>query len=162
MRGASKTSDAAISPKMQATPTTKPESTSSAETKDWKIFQSKEYNFEIKYPSNVSDEEKYINPDPKIYHNSSHVYFTVDGGILEIYGACGRGIQIIKRQDIIIGGQKTVKFYETENSGAIAAIPRPNSNEYICFNFKLPTDPQKTKVIDQLFDQILSTFKFTQ
>ncbi|MBI2086478.1 hypothetical protein HYT74_04000 [Candidatus Daviesbacteria bacterium] len=131
------------------------------ETDNWKVYKSQEYNFEIKYPPTVNIKEEEI-VDPGQIYNKSHVYFEIDGGRLEIYGVCGRGIQPIKNKEITIADQKTIKFYETEDKGAIKAINRPNSDESICFGFTLPSNPKKTEEVDKLFDQMLSTFKFLE
>ncbi len=134
------------------------DSTQVTDTSNWKTYASAEYSFAMMYPPQVTHEETLSSTQ----FNKSHEFFRVDGGTLEIYGVCGRGVQPVKQQDIIIGGQKATKLYATNTNGVITAIPRPNSNESICFNFTLPNDLTKTSSVDALFDKILSTFKFTQ
>lgn len=149
-------------PQTTITPSSSPTPDGTGETASWKTYTNSSYSYFINYPLSVTRETKIVKDFPSQVNNITHDYFKFEGGILEIYGVCGRGVQPIKQTDIIIGGQKAIKLYETNTTGIITAIPRPNSNESICFNFKLPDDPTKTQSVDVLFNQILSTFKFTQ
>lgn len=130
----------------------------SDETAGWKTYTSNEYKYTVMYPPQIN----YSETLDTAQYNRSHVFFKLNGGTLEIYGVCGRGAQPLKRSEITIAGQKTEKLYETAISGVIVSIPRPNSNESVCFNFTLPSDPAIGSSVDKTFDQILSTFKFTQ
>ena len=76
-----------------------------------------------------------------------------------IFIGCGIEYTPIKEYSITIAGRNSWKAYYDDSSGYYQYIPRPNSDEIICFHFQLPQDSNKD-IVDKLFDQILSTFKF--
>jgi len=134
-----------------ATPTPDP-------TASWKTYISAKYGYSIKYPNNVTYQESdFLGVKGK---TETTIILQIDKGSLEIAANVGgRGIAPIKTQNITIGGVKTDKFYETETTGIIKAIPSPKGED-LYFSFFLPGDPVKSKEIDTLIDQILSTFEF--
>lgn len=130
------------------------------ETANWKTYVNNRYKYSLKYPENVVLEEKSFK-GATMGKDEILNTFKVAGGSLEIKGnAGGMGISPKRIEDITIAGIETDKYYITDTNIVIKAIHSPNGDD-IYFSVKLSQDSVKAKEVDSLFEQILSTFKFT-
>lgn len=140
------------------TQVSKPPQTPVDETASWKIYTNTKDGYSIKYPSNVSYQEN--DSEVIAFKGQKFTTFSVDGGMLTISSnGGGMGLSPIKSVPITVGGVKSIKYYQSESHIFVAAIFSPNGNE-IGFEINLSEDLSKREKVDNLFDQILSTFKF--
>ncbi len=158
--------------------------TSSIETADWKTYTNTKYGYSIKYPSSWSEEVKceggiseddYIcfkSPDFEESAGGFVMGSTIKGGVLWIDGMgdlAGHMVSdfcnstdIIRYSDckeISFGGLKGMsrRWVYTSQVG----IPDSNNEKFI-LSFRVSYNKDSEKDILKTFDQILSTFKFTQ
>lgn len=138
-------------------PTAKP-TPATDETANWKTHTSNFYNYTLKYPKAaqiITTLNQIGNADNK-YETTTVVF---GSGILKIWSSVGgRGVSAIKSEKMTIAEKVTDKYFESETEVVIKAIDSP-SGQSIFFSYNLPSE--NLTEVDSTFDQILSTFQFT-
>ncbi len=163
LRGASKTSDVAIppTPVSVSTPTTKPESASSGETKDWKIYTNTNGKFSIQYPPNwnVKETRTQLANNPG---NNQATFSSQEGQIVlgwdEPYGGGGcDGTKTLQLKEIVLKGCDDIANNGTEYWGQFTYHADKNS-PYSIHIYAEATSAKDAPLIRQIF----STLSFTK
>ncbi len=163
---------------------TRPTPTPVDDTANWKMYVNKKYNFSLNYPSNLQIEEKqfpgfyerilfttafndpnYINIGVFIHNNSSNTDLKkwIDNYVIQ-------NLPNGKIGSIVRGNIASYNFSDVTGYTFIGG--KESENKYVffkkenaIFEFRLTgsgTGGSYSKRAEQVFDQILSTFKFTQ
>ncbi len=140
-------------------------SASPDETANWKTYKSAQLNLNFKYPLNYDiKEQTYGSPDKPLFG----VDLIDENTIMNLAGyATGRGAEgVIQTNDVMVGGNPAKEYTFGSSSDQITSIQISVNNINnggkditIFFNSKdnKPIPQEKLNT----FDQILSTFKFT-
>lgn len=125
---------------------------------DWETYANDVYGYSFRYPKSISITQFENNP-PSV-KGSTSVLLTNQNSSLEIIpNLLGSGVQVTKTDLIKVGDLLIEKMYTSTNSAITKPVIRNNSS--LNFAFKLSDNAQEAKTMDILFNQILSTFKFT-
>ncbi len=127
------------------------------ETANWKTYTSNFYGYSLNYPQDANIGEELTTKGISGKEQAATINY--QGGTLKIVGnSCGIGVSANKQTKLTIAGITTDKYYESETSIKIKAIGSPKGDQ-ICLSAILPAN--NTTLVDQTFDKILATFKFT-
>ena len=165
--------DVAISPTIQTpTPTTKPESTSSAETANWKTYTNIKHKFSLKYPTDW----KYVEvPTPTYQTQNDEIWFLPQSSPLPPPQTDARAdvVFVFTSEDTSSNWQpQYFNNYKTESyqlgnvsAKKITGINKGGLNQEMVIiadvgDFYLQVFSNYGEVSLQYFDQILSTFRF--
>ena len=156
--------------------TPQPSPTSTVEeVSTWKIYNSKKYGYSFKYPTEWSSEEIIpARPDELTEQNCWEPAADIEMGVTvkkdsinsgELKGLGDNQIQISKSYSQVSG-----VLYRTRGTGEGGSLYRQdfiftkNNNYYwisLSARYKGPNTTQTEESANKIFDQILSTFKFT-
>lgn len=132
-------------------------------TANWKTYINNQYGYSLRYPADTTITEKTVDGwkgSPAKITPATQTIFVYRGGKLIInpdpFPQDFTSILITK--DVRVAGKTVQKWYLNANTALITQIISP-LGDGIEFDFALPSENHDA--IDQIFDQILSTFKFT-
>jgi len=161
-----KAGDMAISPTSSSipAPTTQPESTSSADMKDWKTYANKVYKF--RYPRDwqpTQDRQDDIIKSADNSYSFSIRQLDKSNSGAEICGG-GPGPQPTSLKNVQVGEVSTkldLVHLAMDSEALIQSHPIHNNNNSYCifFHYKSVDENTDQKSI-KILDQILSTFRF--
>lgn len=133
-------------------------------TANWKTFTNTIYGFSFKYPDTATVQELPALNNSSIPNGKQTVIQIDDAKLSIIPNPLGDLKPPLKVTPITIDGIKTDKSYITNTHIGIYLTYRlPNNYKQVLYiTFDLPSESSKREQIDNLLDQILSTFKFTK
>ena len=135
---------------------------STDQTAGWKTYKNDEYGFEIKYPSDWQDKNSTEN---LVILNDSHGNWRMEiGRNTNVLKNISKELSKAGQEDIEVFGIKSEKVSYSFNDNILyilALVPYQNSTLEIDYASDFTTTPNVAND-NLLFDQILSTFKFTK
>lgn len=161
-----------VIPTSTITPT-KSATSSAVDTKNWKNYTNNTHNFSLRYPASwsINTNEAELKENAKLVLSSRAYKIIVWSNLVGI----GGGTKVVPSENITISGIELYKRDLGENvvekSGSFEIASRPDSPTFAYLNktydisFEYPfidKGNQSYKNNLEIFDQILSTFKFTQ
>lgn len=145
-------------------------STSSINTSNWQIYRNEKYGFEVKYPLDFKEQKAESDMTllaiMKTDRGSSH-YFTIS--VIKNYRVEQILSTIEEVKEINIGGHLGYKYFYIEGAGMSEVALFQVGKDALNISFDLigngqnfATANDRKIYIQNFFDQILSTFKFTK
>jgi hypothetical protein len=133
------------------------------ETTNWKIYDNPNTKFTLKYPSSWA------------YMETENNLKLLPPGVTPVYAngpgpedpflniatvkAIGTSIGSVKHEAIVLSGNQTDKYYETDTKGVIKAVQLPDGS-LLSITFQLPQDNLTRGDVDAIINNIISTIKF--
>jgi hypothetical protein len=141
------------------------------ETADWKTYRDEEYGFEVKYPKELPVEQGGPLVEPNVFYFGGGPYETAISLVVSDISEKEALSKKTERTEIIVAGQKGMRYkekWEVPAGWQRGVFVEAHTNQSITvdieyqgrnYRFHL-TDPIENQNAFEIFNQILSTFKF--